>query len=44
MVIYSAIIAMVMLSNVDINEFSFSTENWEFENQLNASHIGSHVA
>ena len=44
MVIYSAIIAMVMLSNVDINEFSFSTENWEFENQLNAAHIGSHDA
>jgi hypothetical protein len=32
---------MVSQFTADTNESSFSTDIWEFENQLNAAHIGS---
>ena len=42
MAVYSALFAMVIHSSAGINESSFSTSIWEFENQLNAANIGSH--
>ena len=43
MTVYSASIAMINQLKAVINESSFSTDIWEFENQPNAAHsIGSH--
>ena len=42
MAVYSALFAMVIHSTAGTNESSFSTNIWEFEDQLNAANIGSH--
>jgi hypothetical protein len=42
MAIYSALFATVIHVTENNNEDSFSTTTWEFENQLNVAHIGSH--
>ena len=44
MAVYSALFAMTIHCTVDSNESSFSTYicKSQFENQLNAAHIGSH--
>ena len=41
MAVYSALFAIVIQSTAGINDSSFSTSIWEFENQLNVANIGS---
>ena len=40
--VYSALPAIINQLNAESNESMFSTASWEFENQLNAAHIGNH--
>jgi hypothetical protein len=40
--VYSALAAIVNQLKAGSNESMPSTVSWEFENQLNAAHIGSH--
>ena len=42
MKVYSVLFAMVNQLSAVSHESTFSTAIWEFENQLNAAHIGSH--